>query len=187
MALWLCWGNQPSHTTFYSCTSRKSTLTADPQHFYSLAWPKVSGKISLDTTFPVSSGILWRSAFVLIRKGVDIFVFLWKTVTHLFLSKIEVSKIEVKEGGEQTSVSSLVSNEKWVTDLNWLSQGEGTSTAELKHLQSHRIWSSATPTDIYFCYFRIDSPQFGRISKAFGICATPLMFFNRIGSLLLRW
>lgn len=42
---------------------------------------------------------------MLIRKGVAIHVFLWMTVMHLFLSKIEASKIEVKEGGEQTSVS----------------------------------------------------------------------------------
>lgn len=57
---------------------------------------------------------------MLIRKGVK------RTVTHLFLSKIEVSKIEVKEGGEQTSVSdsdSFLAIGKWVTDLNGLSQG----------------------------------------------------------------
>lgn len=38
--------------------------------------------------------------------------------SHTFLSKVGVSKIEVKEGGEQTSVSDSDGIEKWVTDLN---------------------------------------------------------------------
>lgn len=162
--------DHPSHTVFSSCTSRSCALTPHSQHFYRLASPKVSGKISLDITFPVSSGILWRPAFMLKRKGVDIHVFLWMTVTHFCLKQKLVRWKGRKEENKlqyliQITFKSLRSG--W---LIWMDfhRDEGTSTTELKLLQSHRTWSPATPT-----YFLIDSPQFGRLNKAFGSSATP--------------